>query len=114
MKRAELLFVNDILQSIVNIKNFSKSLTKETFKKNVLKQSAIIRQFEIIGEAVKNISTATRKKYPHVEWRKIAGSRDVFIHGYFMVDLDKVWDLIKKEVPKLEKQVKRIRDDVEK
>ncbi|MEK6871712.1 MAG: HepT-like ribonuclease domain-containing protein [Nanoarchaeota archaeon] len=59
MKRDELLFLEDILESITNIEKFSKGLTKDKFIKDKLKQSAIIRQIEVIGEAVKNISDKT-------------------------------------------------------
>ena len=114
MKRNELLFLKDILQSISNIEKFSRGLTKEKFMKNTLKQSAIIRQFEIIGEAVKSISSSTRQKYPEIEWRKIAGSRDIFIHSYFMVDLERVWEIMNKKLSSLKKQIQKVRTDLEK
>lgn len=113
MKRKELLFLKDILESISNIEEFSKGLSKEKFMKNRLKQSAIVRQFEIIGEAVKNISDSTREKYPGIEWRKIAGSRDIFIHGYFMVDYDRVWGIIKKDLPDLKQKILKIKKELE-
>jgi len=114
MNRDESFLLQDILDSIENIKEFSKGLSKANFIKNTLKQSAIIRQFEIIGEAVKNISNTTKDKHSQVEWRKIAGSRDIFIHGYFMVDLERVWDLIQKRLPELKKQIQKIKKDLEK
>ncbi len=113
MKRDEILFLKDILNSISNIETFSKNLSKEKLTSNRLKQSAIIREFEIIGEAVKNISNKTRDKYTSVEWRKIAGTRDIFIHGYFMVDLDRVWELIITYLSPLKKQIQKIKDDLE-
>jgi len=113
MKRDEILFLKDILNSISNIETFSKNLSKEKLTSNRLKQSAIIREFEIIGEAVKNISNKTRDKYTSVEWRKIAGTRDIFIHRYFMVDLDRVWELIITYLSPLKKQIQKIKDDLE-
>src|SRR3989344_4154440 len=104
MKGDVFLFVNDILTSIKNIESFSKKLTKEKLLKDELYQSAIIRQIEIIGEAVKNIPESFRKKYYEVPWNKIAGMRDVIIHSYFRVDLDAVWNVIKRDMPDLKKK----------
>lgn len=114
MKRDELLFVGDILGSMNLIERFSKGLTKETFMKDELRQSAIVRQIEIIGEAVKNISDETKEKYPKIEWRKIAGTRDIIIHGYFKVDIETVWKTIKEDIPDVKEKIQRIKKDLEK
>jgi len=108
MKRNLNLFLEDILGSIKNIESFVKGVSKEKFMSNNEKQSAVIRQLEIIGEAVKNISEKFRKKYPKVEWKKIAGTRDIFIHAYFGVISERVWGIIKKDLPILKKQIKEI------
>lgn len=113
MIRNEMLFLEDILDSISNIEKFSKDLSKEKFLKNELKQSAIIRQIEIIGEAVKNISDKTKDKYPQIEWKKIAGSRDIFIHAYFEVNLERIWDILKKDLPNLKEKILKIKTEVE-
>lgn len=105
MKRDIFLFVEDILKSIKNIKDFSEGISKELFMKDELRQSAIIRQIEIIGEAVKNIPESFRKKYPSIEWRKIAGTRDVIIHSYFGIDFEKVWYILKEDLIVLEKEI---------
>jgi len=62
---------------------------------------AVLRNLEIIGEAVKNISEPTRQKYPDVKWRKIAGFRDIVAHEYFGVNEETVWDIVEKEIPVL-------------
>lgn len=63
---------------------------------------------EVIGEAVKNIPDNIRNEYPNIAWKQISGMRDKLIHHYFGVDLDIVWDTIKKDLPELEKQIQEI------
>ena len=110
MKRDLKLFIEDILENINAIENFSKNLSEQELKENKLKQYAIIRAIEIIGEAVKNIPKNFREKYPNIEWSKIAGMRDIITHGYFGIDLDAVWKVIKEETPKLKKQISKIKE----
>ena len=109
MKRDIGLFIEDILNSINNIEEFSKSLDKDKFSKDILRQSAIIRQLEIIGGAAKNISGSFREKYPNIAWKYIAGVRDVLSHAYFGVNLDRIWKIIETDLPKLKKEISRIK-----
>lgn len=109
MKRDIGLFIEDILNSIKNIEDFSKSLDKEKFSKDILRQSAIIRQLEIIGEAAKNIPDSFREKYPRIAWKDIVGVRDVLSHAYFGVNLDRIWKIIETDLPKLKKEISRIK-----
>ncbi len=101
-------YLKHILDAINDIEHSIKNLSRTEFKDNKDVKDATVRRIEIIGEAVKNISLELKKKYPHIEWKKIAGSRDVMIHAYFNVDLDIVWDIVKKDVPALQKQIKHI------
>ncbi len=111
MKRDIGLFIEDILKSIKNIEEFSKNLNKEKFSKNNLRQSAIIRQLEIIGEAVKNIPNSFRGKYPKIAWKDIAGFRDILSHAYFGVNLERVWNIIENDLPKLKEEINKIKID---
>src|SRR3989344_2386600 len=105
MKRDIGLFIQDILESINDIESFSKGLTKEKFAIDKLKQNAIIRSLEVIGEAAKSIPDSFREKYPHIPWKEIAGFRDVLSHAYFGVSMDRVWNVIKKDLPVLKKEI---------
>lgn len=103
-----LIFIQHILDNIKNIEGFSKDLTKEELSKNKLKQYAIVRAIEIIGEAAKNLSVSFKEKYPGISWKEIIGTRDRVIHHYFGVDLDIIWEIIKNDLPNLKKKLKAI------
>ena len=91
-----------------NLEDFTKGYTQEKFFIDKLHHSAVIRQLEIIGEATKHLASNFRKRYPKIEWKEIAGMRDVLIHAYFGVNLEKVWHAVKEEVPTLKKQILEI------
>lgn len=107
-KHTNLPFLKHILDAVEDIESSIKSITKGKLKKNKDIKDATIRRIEVIGEAVKNISKELKIKYPEVEWKKIAGSRDVMIHAYFNVDLDVVWNIAKIDLPVLKKQIQQI------
>lgn len=114
MKRSLYLFVSDIDDCIKNIEDFSKGLSKNNFLNDKLRQSAIVRQLEIIGEAAKNIPEIFREQYPEIPWKKIAGLRDVITHAYFNIDIDITWDIIKKDLPALKKHITKIKNILKK
>ena len=105
MKRNVNLFLIDILDSISDAQNFMEGVSKKSFFENKEKQNAVIRTIEIIGEAVKNIPPSFRTKHPHIEWSKIAGMRDIIIHGYFRVDLNAVWNVVRDDLPSLKEEI---------
>lgn len=75
---------------------------------NHLVQDGVIRQLEIIGEAVKSLSDKLRNQHHNVPWQDMAGMRDVLIHHYFGVDLDEIWLTVKKDIPELKKNIQEI------
>ena len=102
------IFLEHIFDNLLDIKEFSNKLSKESFEKDKLRQNAIIRSLEVIGEAVKNIPNDFKKKHSTIPWKEIAGMRDKLMHHYFGVDLDLVWNVVKNDVPKLEKGLREI------
>src|SRR3989338_540143 len=108
----DLPFIEHILDSISAIEKFSKNLKKEKLMSDRLKQSAIVREIEIIGEAVKNISKNLKNKHREVEWKEIVGTRDKMIHHYFGVDLNIIWDIIKINLPDLKNKILKIKKEI--
>ena len=108
MKKDDSIYLDHILQSISKISGFIENLTFEDFRDNKLVPDATIRNLEIIGEATKNLSAGFRQKYSQVKWKKIAGMRDKLIHHYMGVDFRAVWQVLIKDLPELENQIKSI------
>lgn len=107
-KRRDKDFLGDISEAINLISLYTKGLTYQKFLEDRKVQDAVVRNLEVIGEASKNIAAAFKAKYPDVPWKKVAGLRDKLIHFYFGIDYKIVWSIVKKELPKLSKQVKEI------
>jgi len=112
-QRNERLFIDDINDSIRAIESCVEGLSQEDFKKDRKTFSATIRELEIIGEAVNNISDELKQKYLHVLWQEIRSFRNKIVHEYFGVDIRIVWDVITNELPILKRQIARIQIDLE-
>lgn len=112
MKKDPIIFIEHIIDSIKNIEQFMKNVKKEDFFKNKEKQSAVVRQIEIIGEAVKNLPEDFRNKHKDVPWKDIAGMRDKLMHHYFGVNLEIVWKTTKEDIPYLKLIISKIRKDL--
>lgn len=112
MKKDIKIFLFDILDSIEKIEEYTKNISEDEFFDNIQIQDAVIRRIGIIGEAVKNLPKSFRDKHPNIPWKKIAGTRDVIIHDYSGVDADLVWEIVKNDIPKLKKQIKKLLEEL--
>ena len=110
MRQKNIIYIKHIRDAIKSILEYTKDVNKKSFNSKELIQDAIIRRFEIIGEAAKNVSNEFREKYSDIPWKKIVGLRDKLIHGYFNVDVERVWNVIIDDIPVLKKQIEDIID----
>jgi len=102
------LYLSDILDSGAAILEFVKGLSFKEFCNDRKTYSAVIREFEIIGEAVGKLIDELKRKYPHIEWQDIKDFRNLLIHEYFGVDPEIVWNIIQDDLPALMDAVKGI------
>lgn len=103
-QRDERLYFAEILDAIDRIVSYTAA-GREAFLGDPKTQDAVIRNIEIIGEAVRGVSQVTRLANPEVPWTKITGTRDRVIHGYFEVDLDIIWEIVEKELVGLRERI---------
>jgi uncharacterized protein with HEPN domain len=110
MKRDALLYIEDMLESIGIIEEYTRNLSESHFLESRQVQDAVIRRLEIMGEAAKNVPQVLRDEYSDVPWKRIAGLRDVLIHAYFGVQLHRTWKVVREDLPELKVQPARVRD----
>lgn len=108
MSRDE-VYLRHILDAIRCIESYIE-VGRDEFFASSMRQDAVVRQLEVIGEAVKQISQVVRDRRPEIPWRDIAGMRDVLIHAYFSVDLEQVWEVTQRDLQDLRKVVEEILD----
>ena len=104
----DLAYINHILYCIDKIKAYTKGLDYDHFAQNDLIIDAVIRNFEIIGEASKMISENFKQTYYEIPWKEMAGMRDKLIHDYLGVDTGVIWETVQQDIPQLEKFLRNI------
>ena len=106
------LYLKDILHAMESIEAFVEGISFETFQADDKTSSAVIRKFEIIGEATKQVPDEVRQEHPEVPWKEMAGMRDRLIHFYAGVDYPLVWRTIKERIPEVEPVIRGILEDI--
>lgn len=109
MPRDYKVYLEDILTAIGKIERYTKGLSLETFSRDEKTVDAVVRNLEVVGEAVKKLPQAIRYEHSHVDWKKMAGLRDILIHEYFGIDETILWDIVENKLPPLSQQIKKIR-----
>lgn len=112
MNRDISIYVRDILENMERAERFVVEMTYEEFVKEEMANFAVIRCIEIMGEAAKHIPDSVRDKYPKIPWRDIAGMRDKVIHFYFGVNLERVWLVVKEDIPQIKPHITKVLEDL--
>jgi uncharacterized protein with HEPN domain len=98
MHRDPRLYVDDILEAINRVREYTRGLEYESFKQDRKTQDAVIRNLEVIGEAAGRLPESVHAAAPDIEWRKITGLRNILAHEYFGVSLPIVWDVVQNKL----------------
>jgi uncharacterized protein with HEPN domain len=104
-KRSPFLLLEDILDACLKIQNYTGDLSFEEFEENEMVIDAVIRNFEIIGEAANRLTDDFKDDHPDIDWHRIRGFRNRIVHDYFGVDLSILWKIKNENLPNLIKQV---------
>lgn len=106
------IYLEDIVTAMESIETFVKGIDFDKFKNDDKTSSAVIRKFEIIGEATKHIPDEIRQEYVDIPWKEMSGMRDRLIHFYFGIDYKLVWTTIKERLPQLIPLLKKVIEEI--
>ena len=107
-EREYILFLEDIQTALAKIEKYTEGLSFEEFCNFEMAVDAVLRNLEVVGEAVKNIPEGVRNRYHEVEWKEAVGFRNVLAHDYFGIDLESVWDTLKKNLPVFKEHIANV------
>jgi len=110
-KRPIDLLLSDICQAIDRIEQYIEKLSFEAFSKDQKSVDAVVRNLEIIGEAANRLPDEFKGKYSEIEWHKVVGLRHRIVHGYFGIDLEIIWQILRRDLPELKHKVIQIMNE---
>jgi uncharacterized protein with HEPN domain len=102
-----------ILDAILELETYLVGVNMDSFLGNSMMRFACIKQMEIIGEASNHLTDEMKTQLSNIEWAQIIGMRNIFVHEYFGIDPELVWDILKNDLPDLKNKIKMLVDSIE-
>ena len=108
MPRDYKVYLQDVVEAAGKVRSYTAGLSFKTFSEDTKTVDAVVRNLEVIGEAIKQVPDDVRSRHTDVEWKKIAGLRDILVHQYFGIDVEIIWDIVQNKLPALEAQIRKV------
>ncbi len=103
------LYLIHIIECIERIESYTARMEKDAFMASTLQQDAVIRNLQIMAESIQRLSNEAKEKHLEIDWYKIAGFRNILVHDYLGVDTEKIWNILKNEIPPLKKTILKMK-----
>ncbi len=110
--RSIFLLIEDIWEAIEKIERYTNGITQDTFQEDEKTSDAVVRNFEVIGEAAGRLPEDFTNRYSEIEWSKIVGLRNRIVHEYFGVDLEIIWQILQNDLPAFKAALSTIRSEL--
>lgn len=110
--REDRVRLQDVLEAIEKIERYANQ-GRQVFDNDEMLQVWVVYHLQILGEAIRQVSPAVQAQYPQVPWSQIIGMRNILVHDYFGIDLDIVWAVVERDLPRLKPQIKTILHNAE-
>lgn len=108
MPRDYKVYLQDVVEAAGKVRSYTAGISFKAFSEDTKTVDAVVRNLEVIGEAIKQVPDDVRSKHADVEWKKIAGLRDILVHQYFGIDVEIIWDIVQNKLPALEAQIRKV------
>ncbi|OGK09969.1 hypothetical protein A2767_01855 [Candidatus Roizmanbacteria bacterium RIFCSPHIGHO2_01_FULL_35_10] len=112
MKKDILVYIDDIIESIDKIEEYANRITEEDFERLESIQDAVLMRLAVIGESANKIPINIRKEHPEIPWRKIINLRNIIVHDYSSININRIWKIIKKDILLLKAQVEKLSSNI--